>query len=82
MDWNGRNKIVLVDDVIVYIKNPKEFTPTQKYELIIELNKNTGCKVNTKIVVNTCDEQLETKLKTSAIYNSSPQDEILRYPSN
>lgn len=45
---------LFIDDIIVCIENPKEFTHSQKSKLLNEFSKDMGYKGNT--------EQLQTKL--------------------
>ena len=46
-DWKRRCKTLFVDDMLLYIENPKD-TITKLLELISEFSKATGYKINTQ----------------------------------
>ena len=46
-NWKRRSKTVTADDMVLYIKNPKDAT-RKLLELINEFSKFAGCKINTE----------------------------------
>lgn len=73
---------LFVDDIIVCIENPKEFTHSQKSKLLNEFSKDMGYKGNTERNCKYLQWTTANKIKTNATYNSSLPNEILRYSFN
>ena len=66
-DWKRRCKTLFVDDMLLYIENPKD-TITKLLELISEVSKATGYKINIQkslAFLCTNDEQSEREFKES-----------------
>ena len=64
-DWKRRCKTLFVDDMLLYIENPKD-TITKLLELINEYSKVAGYKINTQkslAFLCTNNEKIEREIK-------------------
>ena len=83
----GKEEVKLslfADDMTLYIKNPKEFTP-KLLELIFEFSKVVGYKINTQKSVAflyTNDELAERNQENNSIHNYIKKDKIPRKKPN
>ena len=66
-DWKGRNKTLFADNMILYIRNPKD-TIRKLLELISEYGKVAGYKIDTQkthAFLYTNNEKSEREIKKS-----------------
>ena len=66
-DWKGRNKTLFADNMILYIRNPKD-TIRKLLELISEYGKVAGYKIDTQkthAFLYTNNEKSEREIKES-----------------